>query len=196
MWVRYIHDAPRHRPPPGWCRIEPLERRSHRAGADDPERFARDLSRLGAAMSHVPQRFRDGRCRGPPGHPTRYGTGRRWPAGAAFTEPGIHYVRGAWRLEHRPGPDPGGKDLPPCRYWNILLYSRFLNSLDYRHRVVARSAATSTVTDGQYRFVLAGRDPGLPGYDWLDTEGRPFGLFVMRFLQPALRTDAAAGSPA
>ena len=30
--------------------------------------------------------------------------------------------------------------------------------------------------------MLAGRDPGGPG-DWLDTEGRPFGLFVFRFLQ-------------
>jgi hypothetical protein len=31
-------------------------------------------------------------------------------------------------------------------------------------------------------LVLAGRDPGTPG--WLDTEARPFGLFVLRWLQP------------
>ena len=32
--------------------------------------------------------------------------------------------------------------------------------------------------------MLAAEDPG-PGHgDWLDTEGRPFGIVVVRFLQP------------
>ena len=58
-----------------------------------------------------------------------------------------------------------------------------------RATIGSRTAASSTIVDGRYRFALAGRDPGLPGYDWLDTEGRGFGLFVMRFLQS--ETDPA-----
>jgi hypothetical protein len=111
---------------------------------------------------------------------------RHWTAmtgGAAFTEPGIHYLRGAWQLAADEGLVIEGR-LVPCRHWNIVLYNRFLNSLDYRHRVVSRTAATSSIADGRFRFVLADRDPHADGYDWLDTGGRRFGLFVMRFLQP------------
>ena len=66
-----------------------------------------------------------------------------------------------------------------------MLYDRFLNSLDYRARTVSYTGATATLSDGAYRFILAGDDPDGSG-DWLDTEGRSFGLFVMRFLQPAV----------
>ena len=69
------------------------------------------------------------------------------------------------------------------RYWNVLLYDRFLNSLDHRSRPVSRTGATASIVDGRYRFVLAARDPG-GGGDWLDTEGRTVGLVVMRWLQP------------
>ena len=103
--------------------------------------------------------------------------------GAVYTEPGIHYLRGGWQLE------PGEAlviegEAPRCRYWNILLYSRFLNSLDHRHRRVSATGATARLSGSRYRFVLAAQDPGLADADWLDTEGRPFGIAVMRFLQP------------
>jgi len=103
--------------------------------------------------------------------------------GAAFTEPGIHYLRGSWSL----APDESlviDGPLVSCRHWNIVLYSRFLNSLDYRNRTVSRTATNATVADGRFRFALAGRDPGIEDHDWLDTEGRAFGIFVMRFLRP------------
>ena len=104
--------------------------------------------------------------------PVRRGRGRRGaeqrPAlgsdggRAAFTEPDIHYLRGAWRLgEHEALLIEG--DLVDCRHWNILLASRFLNSLDHRNRIVSRTAASSTIVDGPVPLSLAGRDPGLPG---------------------------------
>ena len=107
-----------------------------------------------------------------------------------FTEPNIRYLRGGWQLA------PGEAlviegEVVPCRYWNVLLYSRFLNSLDHRWRPVSRTGATATVADGRYRLVLAAEDPG-PGHgDWLDTEGRPFGIVVVRFLQPDAGAHAA-----
>jgi hypothetical protein len=78
---------------------------------------------------------------------------------------------------------------PSCRHWNIVLYSRFLTSLDHRHRTVTRTSASTTLRDGRFRFVLAAEDPGVDGGDWLDTEGRPFGLFVLRFLHAATEPD-------
>jgi hypothetical protein len=103
--------------------------------------------------------------------------------GAVYTEPGIFYLRGGWQLEDGEALVIEG-EAPRCRYWNILLYSRFLNSLDHRHRRVSATGVTARVVDGRYRFVLAARDPRMASADWLDTEGRPFGIAVMRFLQP------------
>ena len=102
--------------------------------------------------------------------------------GAAFTEPDIHYLRGSWQL----GSDEAlviEGDPVPCRYWNAILYSRFLNTLDHRCRNVSCTDGTVDLVDGRYRLIVAGRDPGGPG-NWLDTEGREFGIFALRFLQP------------
>jgi hypothetical protein len=179
VWVRYIHN---HSRPDrdGWCRIDTLDSPAE-APVPDPARFPRELSRLGKFVAHLPQAFQLAVA----ADAAAPNTVRHWSAmagGAAFTEPGIHYLRGAWRLSADQALVIDG-ELSPCRHWNIVLYSRFLNSLDHRHRVVSRTAASSTVIDGRYRFVLAGRDPGVRDHDWLDTEGRTFGLFVLRFLQ-------------
>jgi len=180
VWVRYVHT--RQSPAdPGTCRIERLEPPVPAAAPDDAK-FARDLSRLGAFISQVPRAFEMSAAE----DLAQTNTVRHWSAmtgGAAFTEPGIHYLRGSWSL----APDEClviEGSLVSCRHWNIVLYSRFLNSLDYRNRTVSRTAANATVADGRFRFALAARDPGIEGHDWLDTEGRTFGIFVMRFLQP------------
>jgi hypothetical protein len=181
VWVRYVHDeqAP---VDPGTCRIERLDEPGPPTAPDDAK-FARDLSRLGAFISQVPRAFEMSAAE----DLAQTNSVRHWSAmtgGAAFTEPGIHYLRGSWSL----GPDESlvlDGPLVACRHWNIVLYSRFLNSLDYRRRTVSRTAANATIEDGRYRFALAGRNPGIAGHDWLDTEGRTFGIFVMRFLQPA-----------
>jgi hypothetical protein len=161
----------------GWCRIEPLDDPPPPPMAD-PDRLAKHLRRLGAVVAAVPQVVR-GSTADDLAAPNAVRHWSEMTGGAAFTEPGIHYLRGAWALAPGEALVVEGP-LPACRYWNVLLYSRVLNSLDHRHRTVSRTGATSTVVDGRYRFVLAAEDPGVG--DWLDTEGRPFGLLVMRFL--------------
>ena len=179
LWVRYVHrgPVPVHE---GSCRITRTDSAGGPPAVPVPDRFDRGLARLGTTIAQIPRIFElsteeDRRCPN---------TVRHWAAmagGAAFTEPGIHYLRGAWSL----APDEAlviDGPLVACRHWNIVLYNRFLNSLDYRHRPVSRSGDTH---DGRLSFVLSAEDPRVAGYHWLDTEGLPFGTFVMRFLQPA-----------
>lgn len=180
VWVRFVHD----RSDPtdsGSCRITRISA-AGAATAPNDAKFDRELSRLGAFIAQVPKAFAFAAAE----DLANTNTVRHWSAmagGAAFTEPGIHYLRGSWQLQ------PGEAllidgELAPCRHWNIVLYSRFLNSFDYRTRTVTQTSGTAIVTDGHYRFALADRDPRVPGFDWLDTEGREFGIFVLRFLQP------------
>lgn len=147
----------------------------------DTERFARHLERLGRSVRSFPSVF-DHAARVDLERPNEVRHWSEMVAGAAFTEPDIHYLRGSWHL----GPDEAlvVEGAPAaCRYWNALLYSRFLNSLDHRSRPVSCTDRTARLVEGRYRLVLAGRDPGTTG-NWLDTEGRDFGIFVLRFLQP------------
>ncbi|MFI0446341.1 hypothetical protein [Actinomadura sp. 6N118] len=175
LWVRHFHDdeaADRH----GWCAIEPVSP-PRPPPPIDPARFQYQLRRLAKTVEVIPAAFAAVEGQVTPN------TVHHWTemaGGAAYTEPGIHYQRGAWRLEPGEALVVEGETVP-CRHWNIVLYSRFLNSLDYRHRRVSRTGATARVNDGRYRFVLAAEDPG--DADWLDTEGRPAGLFVLRWLQ-------------
>jgi len=69
---------------------------------------------------------------------------------------------------------------PTCRCANVSLWNRFLQTLDYANRPVSRNRAQTTLRpDGSFEIVLAHRDPGHP--NWLDTEGRAFGLVFWRF---------------
>jgi hypothetical protein len=180
VWVRHILGDARN-DDPGWCRIDQVST-AKPPSKPRPDRFDRDLAGLGNFISSLPQAFEWAVCE----DLQSPNTVRYWNAmagGAAFTEPGIRYLRGAWQLE----PDEAlvlEGSLPSCRHWNIVLYNRFLNSLDYRRHTVSYSPATASTADGQFRFVLADQEPAVDGYDWLDTQGRRFGLFVMRFLQP------------
>ena len=72
---------------------------------------------------------------------------------------------------------------PECRCANVTLWNRHLQTYDYAHRQVSLNRAqTQTEADGSFRVVIAHRDPGVP--NWLDTEGRPFGLVFWRYLLP------------
>ncbi|GAC54587.1 DUF1214 domain-containing protein [Gordonia amicalis] len=178
IWVRFFHDDVAHNEL-GWCSIEPVVEPPVPPSID-PDRFTSALGTLAATTSMLPTIFEISTKDDldPPN------TLRHWSemaGGAVFTEPGIHYVRGGWQLQ----PDQAlllEGDTVECRYWNILAYSRFLNSLDFRYRPVSYTGATATVVDGRYRFVVAAEDPGVG--DWIDSEGRDFGIVVMRFLQP------------
>ncbi len=180
LWVRYFHrDVRTDRI--GWCAIEPVETPPVPMPIE-PLRFCRQLDRLAATTAVLPQIFAAATA----ADLDQPNTLRHWSemtSGAVFTEPDTHYLRGGWQL------DPGEAlliegDVPACRYWNVLAYSRYLNSLDYRYRPVSYTDATATITGGRYRFVVAADDPGPGTGDWLDSEGRSFGILVMRFLQP------------
>ncbi len=70
---------------------------------------------------------------------------------------------------------------PRCRYANVCLWTRFLQTYDYVNR---RSSLNRKQTvlgkDGSFQVVIASRDPGVP--NWLDTEGRPVGIVYWRYM--------------
>lgn len=72
-------------------------------------------------------------------------------------------------------------ELPPCRFANVVLWNRYMQTFDYTRRTVSLNRAQMPFDEqGRYRIVIAHRDPGVPG--WLDTEGRPSGLVYWRYL--------------
>ena len=72
---------------------------------------------------------------------------------------------------------------PECRCANVSLWNRHMQTFDYANRQVSRNRAQTTrKADGSFEIVLAHRDPGHP--NWIDTEGRPFGLVFWRFMLP------------
>lgn len=69
---------------------------------------------------------------------------------------------------------------PECRFANVCLWNRFQQTFDYGSRCVSLNRAqTKTNPDGSFTMVVAAEDPGRP--NWLDTEGRPFGLVFWRY---------------
>ena len=85
---------------------------------------------------------------------------------------------------------------PRCRFANVSLWTRHMQTYDFRNRSVALNRAQTQVdADGGFEMILAHRDPGLP--NWLDTEGRPFGLVFWRYMLPegAIETPTAEVVP-
>jgi hypothetical protein len=72
---------------------------------------------------------------------------------------------------------------PTCRFANVSLWNRHMQTYDFANRQVSRNRTqTKLERDGSFKMILAHRDPGLP--NWIDTEGRPFGLVFWRFMLP------------
>jgi hypothetical protein len=72
---------------------------------------------------------------------------------------------------------------PKCRAANVDLWTRHQMTYDYANRSVTLNRAQTVLdSDGSFRVVIAHRDPGVP--NWLDTEGRPFGLVFWRYMLP------------
>jgi hypothetical protein len=72
---------------------------------------------------------------------------------------------------------------PECRCANVNLWNRQLQTYDYlRHSISLNRTQVKQESDGSFRIVIAHRDPGVP--NWLDTEGRAFGLVFWRFMLP------------
>ncbi len=179
VWVRQFYDDPAAMD--GRCTIARLDA-VPAPPPIEPERFSRRLANLGGTLDAASKVL----ARGGRGDADARNSVREWSemqGGAVYTEPGIHYQRGAWELAPGEALVIEGR-VAPARHWSILLYSRFLNSLDARNRTVSRTGARVRLDDeGRFALVLAGEDPGVP--NWLDTEGRPNGIFVIRWLQPA-----------
>jgi hypothetical protein len=77
---------------------------------------------------------------------------------------------------------------PACRCANVSLWNRHLQTYDYAHRRVSfNRAQTKPEPDGSFTIVIAHEDPGVP--NWLDTEGRPFGMVFWRFFLPEGEID-------
>jgi hypothetical protein len=72
---------------------------------------------------------------------------------------------------------------PKCRFSNVVLFNRFLQTFNYEERTISLNRA-QTVQDAQGKFemIVAHKDPGRP--NWLDTEGRPYGIMFWRFQLP------------
>ena len=103
------------------------------------------------------------------------------PPGGA---PSIAYGGGCWDLgegevlliEH---------DEPDAHYWNWSIHNLFwFDSGAWDELSMSCNGHQAHVdTDGRFRLVVAAEDPGVP--NWLDTEGRPMGLAVYRYVWAA-----------
>ena len=72
---------------------------------------------------------------------------------------------------------------PHCRYANVCLWNRHLQTFDYANRSISLNRAQTVAdADGRFTAVIAHTDPGVR--NWLDTEGRPFGIVYWRFMLP------------
>ena len=72
---------------------------------------------------------------------------------------------------------------PQCRYANVCLWNRHLQTFDYASRSISLNRAQTVAdADGRFTAVISHTDPGTP--NWLDTEGRAFGIVYWRFMLP------------
>jgi hypothetical protein len=76
-----------------------------------------------------------------------------------------------------------------CRCANVCLWNRHMQTFDYLNRQVSLNRRqTRLEADGRFRIAIASRDPGVP--NWLDTEGRSFGLVFFRYMLPGSEIEA------
>jgi hypothetical protein len=104
------------------------------------------------------------------------------PGDMAFSAMDIAYTMAPYLL----GPDSAlvitGR-FPECKFANVCLWNRYIQSFDYNNgRISLNRKQTQLEADGSYRIVIAHEDPGVP--NWIQTEGRAFGMVYWRFLLP------------
>ena len=94
--------------------------------------------------------------------------------------PGIGYIGGGFKL----APDEAilveGSDVP-CRYWNLQILTRYLESGDFRHYKVGIQGSDVVLDDdGTFRIYAAPEDPGT--INWITTQGNTNGQILIRTL--------------
>jgi len=109
------------------------------------------------------------------------------PRPASFRDSGLD-VLGAVDAHYSMGPFLLGSDealvlegtIPACAFANVVLWNRHMQTFEYRsHRTWRNRSSLDLGPDGDYRIVIAHRDPGVA--DWLDTEGHELGIVFWRF---------------
>ena len=94
--------------------------------------------------------------------------------------PGIQYIGGTFKL----APDEVilivGTDVP-CRYWNLQILTRYLESGDFRHHKVGISNRDVVKDEDEgFRIYAANGDPGTK--NWISTQGYANGQILIRTL--------------
>lgn len=99
--------------------------------------------------------------------------------GDLLTPGGIKYHQGYWNLKA----DEAliiEFDSVQVPYWGFITMNRWMESLEWRDRIVNLNNFNTTVSaDGKVRIIVAHQDPGLP--NWIDTAGHDQGLMSTRF---------------
>ncbi len=94
--------------------------------------------------------------------------------------PGIGYIGSSFKLAPDEAIVVEGGDVP-CRYWNLQILTRYLESGDYRHHKVGISNREVELDpDGQFRIYAADGDPGT--VNWISTQGYAHGQILIRTL--------------
>lgn len=182
LWIRQLFEDIDHQTP-GWFMIENLAPEvpppavSVDAVVGGMKRIARGMPLLTQLMFGA-WRMQTG------SHPVN--SVRVWSemqGGAVFTSGDCDYYIGSWQLADNEQLVIRGV-MPPCRHWNIVLYSPVLNSLEHRYRRTSLTGSQlQREATGNYAIHIAHRAPA-GAANWLDTEGRPAGLFVIRVTGP------------
>lgn len=178
LWIRQLFDDIHH-DAPGWFRIENIAP-SRPPSAVDAAMVAGGLKRLSRMMPLLSQMI-FGAWRMQLAQTPANGV-RVWSemqGGAFFTSNDIDYFIGRWQLGEEQSLCVRGVK-PDCRHWNIVAYSPVLNSLEHQYRQTSITGGKLVAdAEGRYEVVIASQRPA-DAENWLDTEGRPEGLFVIR----------------
>jgi hypothetical protein len=94
--------------------------------------------------------------------------------------PGIQYIGGTFKIEPDEVIVVEGVDVP-CRYWNLQILTRYLESGDFRHfKVGISNRQVVKDADGAFRIYAAADDPGTT--NWISTQGYANGQILIRTL--------------
>ncbi|MSO78446.1 MAG: hypothetical protein EXQ79_02430 [Acidimicrobiia bacterium] len=69
---------------------------------------------------------------------------------------------------------------PDCEVWEISLYDRFLQSIDFDHRQSSLNSAQAALVDGRFVAAICHDDPGVA--NWLDPGGHREGIIAVRIV--------------
>ena len=100
-----------------------------------------------------------------------------------WAAPDVAYALGRWELGEDEALVIEGRS-PDCAFWNLCLWNSFLCTYDYRyHPCTINGGQVQYESDGSWRMVIAGRDPGHA--NWLSTAGHGQGLLWFRWFLSA-----------